>query len=167
MTSVNSQRRRCQSCAGELELPGSDRRWTQCPVCYWKERVVPRSTMEDWQRRRAEIQSRMQILMTAVPQAKAAFEQASAQFRARPWYRRLSGATADETLQLQVKQYQALRREDRELRSDLRIVENRISASKSIIRKLANAEAARDRRVRRELIENERRLAQAAVRGRA
>jgi hypothetical protein len=128
-------------------------------VCYWTGIAKSRGAIADLEQQHKELLSALESLESAASKAGLTLQQSRSDFQSRPWYQRLLGEQHDPAIKALVPQFDSLTAERHAARARLESLDGDLQRAQSVAKRLAEAKAARDRRIQLKQLEAERQQA--------
>ncbi len=160
MTHAQTYKRLCRTCGTDITVHARYTRWKECSVCYWKRRYESNESVQDTQRRRAELGERLKVLTIELPKAKKAMEDYAAHLHAiTPWFKRFWGPPSDSKLAAYRGHYYRLHSEESRVRSDLEHIPFAVERAQTVKKRYINAKLAQGAADRRQQEERQKHIA--------
>jgi 5-methylcytosine-specific restriction endonuclease McrA len=144
----------CRSCGIELTKGAQFNRWTQCSVCYWRDRMQRQQPIEVLLNRRSDVRVRLDSLPNEIKRHELALSERIKTLESQaPWWRKVSNAAvgtscfsseASSTLGPHRERLSILRADLRALEQEHSDLDRAIEAAKKAKKRFLNAQLARN-----------------------
>jgi hypothetical protein len=135
----------CRTCGFELSQSAQFQRWTQCSVCYWKDRFERSEPLEKLRKELSEARARLQILPKQIEDHEHITKEYHAKLvNSTPWWRKMMGNWVDDTLRSHWNRRFVLDDDLRKANDEIRNLERRIESTKTAKERFLGAQMARN-----------------------
>jgi len=135
----------CRTCGADITAHARYNRWTQCSVCYWKNRLDHQKPIADLLGRRSDIRARLAALPAEIAAMRSTIEEYTAELKANAaWWQKLLGAARDHVLDGHWQRSFALQNELRELEGEQSRLQMTVETAKKTKKRFLAAQIAQN-----------------------